>query len=321
MIIKPNRSLALALAAAAVWAAGCGTPAPQGHSSLPGSTNRTLLQVDNTATSMAATPSPAASPTTPKDPMAMWKDLALTADQQTKIKALVAPLKSTEDRAALRQQFITLIGADPMDKAALTTFITQRIQARDTRMKAKIQFIEAVRDVLTADQRQKAAVIILNKLAMGRKGMGANVQMKASDEAAVSAEAATPATPASPAATPDPKCKRHHGHHMRVWAAAAAYMLTGDKTALETALTPTKTVDERVTRCVGKVMGLTKAQRLALAQRIQTCAQARAQRKLQLDDVEDSPQLDETAMTEAYMNPEAMNEAASSATDTSDNAD
>jgi hypothetical protein len=114
--------------------------------------------------------------------------------------------------------------------------------------------MEDFREILTPDQRTKAVTIMLDKMA-SKKG--------------------------------------HHGHgmrhkcrkfmhmlgglsHRRLWPAAASFMLSGSKDALEKAFTSDKTPEQRVKKLVDAIMEMDKDDRMELVERLNRKGEAEA---------------------------------------------
>jgi Spy/CpxP family protein refolding chaperone len=234
MAITMKWSAALAIAAMTVWGAGCGTqptqPQPQALALVaPAAEAQTTYELQNEARHA-------------KKWQEFLDQLNLTADQKTKVDALKDKMKKG-DWSAKRKEFADLISGDTVDQAKLQTFFQGVVTDFDARIKDKVSALEDFREILTADQRQKAVQLILDKMAS----------------------------------------KKHHRHHMRhrghkfmqmlgglghhrLWPAAASFLLSGDKAALEKAFTSEKTPDQRVKKLVDAIMDMDKDDRMELVE-------------------------------------------------------
>lgn len=207
MALRLNRWRALPVALTAVLMAGCGAqPAPTG---VPDA--RTELHV--MAQDAATVP--------PGHGKKFLAQLGLTAGQKARLKEIKADMPKL-DKAQFKgwtSTFRTLVKADPVDQAALTSLITDVFTTLNSLSTKKIDLVGKARDVLTVDQRKQVAVAILAHVgAVGDEHEDhADLNLTASQKAAFEWMKAYT----------KPK----------LLAALASYMLTGDKAALTQAWT------------------------------------------------------------------------------------
>ena len=254
--------VALTLAAATAWVAGCGA------SSSVQSPSRSLL-----AAPAAITPTATAS-----DAKGDWmarkqaaheaflKALALTPEQRTKVDALIAAAPKV-DRSKMRQEFIDVLAKDPPDKAAVEALARKHVEAMDQMAAAKREALAAFREILTPEQRTKAVALILDFVATQRPG---------SKGPTGAAQAGGGMMMGGRPAGGGKWRHRHHGQRMmKLVAAASSFLLTGDGAALEAAMKPDRTVDERVAGMTGRLLGMSADQRASLLARLRAKAEPR----------------------------------------------
>lgn len=207
MALRLNRWRALPVALTAVLMAGCGAqPQPTG---IPDA------RADLHVMAQDATAVP------PGHGKKFLEQLGLTAGQKARLKEIKADMPKL-DKAQFKgwvSTFRTLVKADTVDQAALTSLITDVFTTLDTLAAKKIDLVAKARDVLTEAQRKQVAVAVLAHV-------GA-VGTEHEDNADLALTASQKAAFAWLKAYTKPK----------LLSAFASYMLTGDKAALTQAWT------------------------------------------------------------------------------------
>ncbi|MFN3429599.1 MAG: hypothetical protein ACK46X_06570 [Candidatus Sericytochromatia bacterium] len=172
-------------------------------------------------------------------------EFGLTAGQKARLAEIKAdwPTKAELQRTAATAQFKGLLQADEVDRPALENLLTLVLQQFNQMATKQVLLVEKARGVLTASQRQKAAVAVLAHV----------------DATGASGQTSLDLTPDQRAAFAWTKQMTK----ARKKAALASYMLTGDEAALKAAWTIDQ-IGDKVTRMSEAIASMTPAQRQAL---------------------------------------------------------
>lgn len=209
-----------------------------------------------------------------KEMDAFLEKLELTEDQKTQLKALKDEFKAGIDMDEVKElhtQMKELLKADEVDKAKLTTLLTEATAKKQAYLTKAVDMMVKVREILTEEQRQTVAVAILDKFGERRAGKG-----KKKDDLGLT------------------RGQRQAFMGMRhvkrsMMAAVGSFMLTGDKEALTTAFT-LKDRAAMVEKMAGVLAGMTKAQREKLVTKIEKAHEKRVPKDDDTDEVaEETP--------------------------------
>lgn len=185
--------------------------------------------------------------------LAFLDTLELTEAQKTQLQTIKDEFKAGIDKTqitALKTQVKEALLAETVDKAKLTTLLTQGLDMKQAHLTRMVDLLDKVREVLTEEQRKALAVAILDKMSAKREKKD-----KPTDAAAAKDE--------------DKKMRRGMKRHKRaMMAAIGSFMLTGDKAALTQALTLTDK-EAKVQKLVDKFAGMTLDERQKLVEKIE----------------------------------------------------
>ena len=232
MSLRTNRWMLWPLGLALSLTAGCGSP-PGGAGAVerPQAAPNYRVLVDSP---------------TPADHgrrfMAQW---GLSAGQKTRLAEIKAdwPTPAEFQLSTATDQFKGLMQADEVDQPAVENLLTLVLGRYNQMVAKRVLLVEKARGVLTATQRQKAAVAVLAHVGATDSGSGTSLNL-----------------------TPEQKAAFAWTKQMtraRQKAALASYMLTGDEAALKAAWSVDE-IDSKVTRMSEALASMTVAQRKAL---------------------------------------------------------